>query len=338
MENLAVIWSSMWWQHHLKSCLVKRYDNLQASLQKYKYITAVCVHKTMSIFLFFSTKKSTVESVIPFHLFRSVATENEVTIDSRTLSHTQPLLPSPLSLLIYLFLLFVVCKTLRAVLLMFSSMSGPWYKNMPIVVRISPTVPSTPSPSLLSFSLHLSLSLFCPQQLPFLCLPHALFPLLYFMSRDVRGCEFNIDFLKYFYCNMSSRIRSCDERRGQSDGFARNVVFSYLAPYPATCFIYKNDWMQGGGGGGPDSLRRLSPHLQLSVSLLGGCVCVCIFWFSKPKCILEMYHWLQCKQTDETMNWIRPQRFKAEGTGEKLWIIYSLQMVCSSLLLLHFYF
>lgn len=27
------------------------------------------------------------------------------------------------------------------------------------------------------------------------------------MSQDVKGCEFNIDFIKYFYCNMSAWIR-----------------------------------------------------------------------------------------------------------------------------------
>lgn len=105
---------------------------------------------------------------------------------THTLSHTHPLLPSPLSLLIYLFLLFVVCKTLRAVLLMFSSMSGPWYKNMPIVVRISPTVPYAPSPSLLSFSLHLSLSLFCPPAAPVLLFTSCLISPFIF---HVPGCQ-----------------------------------------------------------------------------------------------------------------------------------------------------
>lgn len=27
------------------------------------------------------------------------------------------------------------------------------------------------------------------------------------MSQDVKGCEYNIDFIKYFYCNMSAWIR-----------------------------------------------------------------------------------------------------------------------------------
>jgi len=30
---------------------------------------------------------------------------------------------------------------------------------------------------------------------------------LSWMSQDVKGCEFNIDFIKYFYCNMSAWIR-----------------------------------------------------------------------------------------------------------------------------------
>lgn len=144
----------------------------------------MCAQNNVNISLLLY-EKSTVESVIPFHLFRSVAAENEVTIDSHTLSHTHPLLPSPLSLLIYLFLLFVVCKTLRAVLLMFSSMSGPWYKNMPIVVRISPMVPSAPSPSLLSFSLHLSL-LILPPAAPVLLFTSCLISPFIF---HVPGCQ-----------------------------------------------------------------------------------------------------------------------------------------------------
>lgn len=111
----------------------------------------------MSIFLFYSAEKSTAESVIPFSPF-PVSWCGEWGYNR--LTHTPTLRsPSLLCLLIYLFLLFVVCKTLRAVLLMFSLMSGPWYKNMPIVVRVSPTAPSAPSPPLLSFSFHPSLLL-----------------------------------------------------------------------------------------------------------------------------------------------------------------------------------
>lgn len=90
---------------------------------------------------------------------------------------------------------FLVCKSLRAVFIMFSLMSRPWYKNKTSTVLIYPVV-SRASLCLSPWATGIAAGLFTP----WLISPLSL------MSQDVKGCEFNIDFIKYFYCNMSVRI------------------------------------------------------------------------------------------------------------------------------------
>lgn len=51
-------------------------------------------------------------------------------------------------------------------------------------------------------------------------------------ARDVKGCEFNIDLRKYFYCNMSDRIRL-----RQHATQAGSCLCTRCGPLPAL-FIY----------------------------------------------------------------------------------------------------
>lgn len=95
----------------------------------------------------------------------------------------------------FLIFFFLVCKSSRAVFIMFSLMSRPWYKNKTSTVLIYPMV-SCVFLCLSPWATGIAAGLFTPQLISPLSL----------MSQDVKGCEFNIDFIKYFYCNMSVRI------------------------------------------------------------------------------------------------------------------------------------
>lgn len=93
----------------------------------------------------------------------------------------------------------------------------------------------------------------------------------------------------------------------QMDLHAMWSFFLWLRTLPHALFIRMTECSTGGGLEGAQTARGISLPTCSYLSLVGGCVCA--FRFSKPKCILEMYHWPLCKQTDESMNGIKPQRF-----------------------------